>query len=143
MDNLKFITNNCNGLATSDVKRLKMFLYLQNTVKNGVVFLQETHSNSASENKFRNDFGKNNELYFSHGTSASCGVAIGFCGSYERQVKKEIIDPNGRYLMMHVKVGDSDYALINIYNPNTENEQVRLLAEIGEKMEQLERGLLF
>ena len=138
MDNLKFITNNCNGLATSDVKRLKMFLYLQNTVKNGVVFLQETHSNSASENKFRNDFGKNNELYFSHGTSASCGVAIGFCGSYERQVKKEISDPNGRYLMMHVKVGDSDYALINIYNPNTENEQVRLLAEIGEKMEQLE-----
>ena len=138
MDNLKFITNNCNGLATSEVKRLKMFLYLQNTIKNGVLFLQETHSNIASENKFRKDFGKNNELYFSHGTSASCGVAIGFCGSYERQVKKEISDPNGRYLMMQVKVGDADYALINIYNPNTENEQVRLLAEIGEKMEQLD-----
>ena len=138
MDNLKFITNNCNGLATSDEKRLKIFLYLQNAIKNGVLFLQETHSNSDSENKFRKDFGKDNELYFSHGTSASCGVAIGFCGKYERQIIKKIIDPNGRYLMMHVKFGDSDYALINIYNPNTENEQLRLLAEIGEKMEQLE-----
>ena len=50
MDNLKFVTNNCNGLATSDEKRLKIFLYLQNHIKqNGVLFLQETHSNSDSE----------------------------------------------------------------------------------------------
>ena len=40
--------------------------------------------------------------------------------------------------MMHAKIGDSDYALINIYNPNTENEQLRLLADVGEKMDQLD-----
>ena len=38
MDDLRFITNNCNGLATSDEKRLKFFLYLQNAIETGVLF---------------------------------------------------------------------------------------------------------
>ena len=79
------------------------------------MFLQETHSTKDSVKKFRKDFGKDNELYFSHGASNSCGVAIGFCGKYERNIVKEIADPNGRYLLMQVKIGDSEYALINIY----------------------------
>ena len=137
MDNLKFVSNDCNGLATSDKDRIKFFLYLQNAIKkNGILFLQETHSTKDTANKFCKDFGNENELYFSHGASNSCGVAIGFCGNFEREIIKEIADPNGRFLLMQVKIGDSEYALINIYNPNVEKDQLKLLLEVGEKMDQ-------
>jgi hypothetical protein len=57
MDNLKFVSNNVNGLSTSDKDRIKIFLYLQNTIKNnGILFLQETHSTTDSAQKYKKDF---------------------------------------------------------------------------------------
>ena len=98
MGNIKFISNNCNGLSTSSINRLKIFLYLQYTIKNmGIIFLQETHSSTESEREFKKDFGKDNALYFAHGRTNSCGVAIGFCGNYEYNVTNEISDPDGTY----------------------------------------------
>ena len=139
MDNLKYVSNNVNGLSTSDTDRIKIFLYLQNTIKNnGIIFLQETHSTTESAQKFKKDFGKDNELFFSHGLSNSCGVAIGFCGKYERKIIKEIADLKGRYLLLLVTIGDSEYALINIYNENIEKDQLKFLLEVGEKIEQLD-----
>ena len=139
MDNLKFVTNNCNGLATSEKDRIKQFLYLQNIIKNiGILFLQETHSTKDSEKKFQENFGKNNELYFGHGSSNSCGVAIGFCGNFERKIEKQIVDPKGRYLLILATIGDSEYALINIYNDNIEKDQLKTLQEVIEKIEQLD-----
>ena len=45
MENLNFVTNNVNGLSTSRIKRLKVFPHLQSKIKkNGLIFLQETHS---------------------------------------------------------------------------------------------------
>ena len=74
MDNLRFVSNNCNGLATSDKDRIKFFLYLQNAIKkNGILFLQETHSTKDTANKFCKDFGNENESYFSHGASLNAG----------------------------------------------------------------------
>ena len=138
MDNLKFASNNCNGLSTSSVNRLKIFLYLQYTIKNmGILFLQETHSTKESENEFKKDFGKNNALHFGHGASNSCGVAIGFCGNFEYNVTNEIADPNGRFLLMMVNIGDKEYALINIYNHNVEKDQLKLLQEVEDKIELL------
>ena len=39
---------------------------------NGVLFLQETHSSSKVEQKWKEDF--KGPILFSHGTSNSCGV---------------------------------------------------------------------
>ena len=138
MEKLNFITNNVNGLSTSRIKRLKVFLHLQSKIKkNGFIFLQETHSKPESTREFREDFGKNNDLFFSHGASNSCGVAIGICGNFDYNVKKEISDPNGRYLLMKITIGTSDFALINIYNENNEAAQVRLLQHVDTQLEQL------
>ena len=138
MDSLKYVSNNVNGLSTFRVERIKIFLYLQKTIKNkGLVFLQETHSTPNSERDFKEDFGKHNDLFFSHGLSNSCGVAIGFCGNFDYKVITEIVDPRGRYLLMYITVGDSEYALINIYNENVEKDQLKLLQEVDTKIEQL------
>ena len=40
------------------------------------------------------------------------------------------IDKNGRILILDVKVDESNFVLVNIYNPNTETEQVPTLHDL-------------
>ena len=135
---LGFTTNNCRGLATSRIKRLKIFLHLKNEINNlGFIFLQETHSSPALAKEFKEDFGKDNALYLCHGASNARGVAIGFCGTFNYKVKKEIADPNGRYLIMHITLGDTNYILTNIYNENEEKDQLVLLDEVETQIDSL------
>ena len=71
-----FISNNVKGIRSSE-KRLNIFEYLKNKMHhNGIVFLQETHSLTQDEKKWKDDF--KDPLLFSHGSKNSFGVAIGF-----------------------------------------------------------------
>ena len=73
-----FISNNVKGICSSE-KRLKTFEYLKKNIHlNGFAFLQETHSLTQDEKKWEDDY--KDSLFFSQGSSYSCGVAIGFCG---------------------------------------------------------------
>ena len=72
--NLNFLSNNVNGLNSSK-KRIKMFEYLKKIANNGTLFLQETHSSNDTVINWRDDF--KGELFFSNGTTNSCGVIIG------------------------------------------------------------------
>jgi len=72
-----FVSNNVKGIKAS-AKRLKMFEYLNSKAnKNGIIFLQETHSSIDDEKKWQDEF-NGSLFYFSHGSYNSCGVAIGF-----------------------------------------------------------------
>ena len=56
--NYNFISNNVNGIKASE-KRLKLFEYLKNNINgNGFIFLQETHSLSNDELKWKDEFGR-------------------------------------------------------------------------------------
>ena len=58
-----FISNNVKGIRSSE-KRLKIFEYLKNNIHhNGFVFLQETHSLTQDEKKWKDDF--KDPLFFS------------------------------------------------------------------------------
>ena len=51
------ISNNVKGIKESE-KRQKLFEYLKNSINdNGFIFLQETHSLSNDELKWKNDIG--------------------------------------------------------------------------------------
>lgn len=135
---INFVTNNVNGLSTSRTKRIKHFLHLKNIIKNkGFIFLQETHSTITSAKAFKEDFGKDNEIFFSHGTSNSCGVAIGICGKFEYLIKNKITDERGRFLIISLAIGKSDYVLINLYNENNQKDQLKLLQELDTKLNSL------
>ena len=63
-DNLSFITNNVKRIK-SIKKRLKLIEYFKSIITtNGILFLQETHSSSDDEQKWRDNFGGN--TFFSH-----------------------------------------------------------------------------
>ena len=73
-----FISNNVKDVRSPE-KRSKIFEYVKNNIHhNSFVFMQETHSLTQDEKKWNDDF--KDPLFFSLGSTSSCGVAIGFCG---------------------------------------------------------------
>ena len=61
---LSFITNNAEGIQSSK-KRLKLIQYFKGKIgSTGVLFLQETHSHSKIEQKWKEDF-KGQVFFFS------------------------------------------------------------------------------
>ena len=99
-----------------------MFQNLKSYVAaNGFIFLQETHSCINVEIKWREEF--NGELFFSHGKTNSCRVAIGFYGSKTVEQTNKI-DKSGRNLLVETTIDAAVFVLINIYNANTEFEQL-------------------
>ena len=136
MNNLSFISNNVKGLQAIS-KRIKIFEYLKNYVtSNGFIFLQETHSSVKDEKIWNDEFG--GQLFFSHGKTNSCGVAIGFVGTKALNILNIRRDNLGRILVIEVKIDDSVFVLINIYNANTESEQLHTLNDLINILETFE-----
>ena len=60
--NLRFLSNNVNGLRSSK-RRVKMFEYFKGQiVNNRIIFLQKTHSSEDAFNEWRDDF--KGEVFF-------------------------------------------------------------------------------
>ena len=99
-------------------KRINIFEYLKSYVtSNGFVVLQETHSSLKDEKLWIDEF--KGQLFFSDGKTNSCGVAIGFVGKRALNILNIKRDNLGRILVIEVKIDDSVFKLINIYNANT------------------------
>ena len=79
-----------------------------------------------------NKNGKKTPFSFSHGKSNSCSVLIAYFGTGTFMVKKQQADKEGRILILPVSINDSEYILINLYNANTENEQIDVLSSLFE-----------
>ena len=78
----------------------------------GVFFLQETHSSSKVEQKWKEDF--KGHVFFSHGKTNSCGVLTAYFGKETFNVKKQETDKEGCILILDVSVNDSKDILINL-----------------------------
>ena len=131
-NNLNFVSNNVKGLQSRD-KRIKLFEYLKNYISsNGFVVLQETHSGLNVEKKWADEF--KGQLFFSHGKTNSCGVAIGYIGNKPCSLIRQIKDNHGRLLVLEVKIDSEILILINIYNANTESEQLSTLTQLNDML---------
>ena len=100
-----------------------MFEYFKKAiVSSGFIFLQETHSTIHDKKKWNDEFKR--KPVFSHCRGNSCGDAIGFIGNTSFEVSNKKQDKSGRILFLGVKVSDTDFLLINIYDTNMESEQL-------------------
>ena len=66
MEDFSVISYNVRGLQQSP-KRIKIFNYVQEKLKNGFAFFQETHSSESSCLSWRQDW--KGDLIYNHGTS--------------------------------------------------------------------------
>ena len=61
--------------------------------------------------------------FFSHGTTDSCGVMIGYLGRNKIKVNRTKNDNQGRILIVNADIDEETFVLIfNLYNANTETE---------------------
>ena len=74
------------------------------------------------------------QLFFSHGKTNSCGVAIAFAGT-KQNIRRDNL---GHILVIEVKIDDSVFMLTNIYNTNTESEQLNTLNDLINILETFE-----
>ena len=63
----------------------------------------------------------------SHGSSNSRGVAVLMKKGVGVTVHSEIIDPQGRFIVLKVEFNDNIYVLINVYAPNKDKDIVTFL----------------
>ena len=81
---LSFITNHVKAIQ-SFKKRLKLIQYFNSKIgPYELLFLQETHSNSKVELKWKEDF--HGKVSFSHGKANSCSVLIAYFGTEKLDV---------------------------------------------------------
>ena len=99
---INMISNNVNGIQSTK-KRIKMIQYIKNKLlPHGILFLQETHSTESNEASWRDKF--NASLFFSHGSSNSCGVLIGFLGQFNVNILNQMCDNKGRILILNATI---------------------------------------
>ena len=125
---LSFITNNVKVIQ-SYRKRLKLIQYFKVKIgSTGALFLQETHSSSKVKQNWKEDF--KGHAFFFHGKTNSCSVLTAYFGKETFAIKEQETDKEGRILILDVSVNDSEYILINLYNANTEKEQINVLGNM-------------
>ena len=60
----------------------------------------------------------------------SCRVAIGFYGSKTIERINKISDKSGRIILDEATIDETLFLLINIYNANTESEELETLSDL-------------
>ena len=60
---------------------------------------------------------------------------IGFLRNKKIKYNKIRTDNNGRIIVLEAEIDDEIFLLINLYNPNTEAEQVKTLCELEQMLD--------
>ena len=124
--NFNLLSFNVRGINNKK-KRLSVFRWL-NKKQADIIYLQETYSSQGCENQWQKEWGGN--IYFSHGTNHSRGVATLFRKGFDCEVKSSESGDQGRWICIDVLHNEKRLLLINIYAPNTINEQICLYKQI-------------
>ena len=131
-----FISNNVLEIQASK-KILKQFQYLKQNINfNGFIQFQETHSSLNDEKQQKDEF--NGPLFFSYGKTNYCGVATGVLGKNSFDLIDQKSDENGRILIIEAKINEYNFIVINIYNSNTESEQLKTFSILQNMLDNIE-----
>ena len=114
------------------VKRLKTIQWYYSK-KIDISFTQETHSCAENEQKWRDEW--DGTIHFSHGESNARGTCI-FIRSYiQNEVHKEILDQNGRYVILDITIDNIRMTLASIYAPNDDSPE--FITEVRDHIESI------
>ena len=130
--NFKFISLNARGIRDLN-KRKSIFSWLQRQ-KADIAFLQETYSTCDVVDKWR--FQWPGKFFYSHGTNHSKGVMILVSDKLQFELKSEVQDKDGRYILIDAVIQDSPFLLLNIYSPNNTAEQCTFFSGILNTLEE-------
>ena len=120
---------NTAGLGDYEKRRKVFNCAKQQTSRNGIIFLQETHTTKNDDTVWTNQFGcGRNSVIFSHGKSDARRVLIAFYEAIKYEIVSKHIDNDGRYIILNFTDNNS-IVLVNYCASNNETEQVKILEE--------------
>ena len=110
-------------------KRRTVFNWLKkHTHRNAVILLQETHSIEEDERIWKAQW--RGEVRYAHGTHNSKGVLIAFKDGINLDIQTEIVDSDGRFIIIKTIFNELNVVIVNYYAPNDEPRQVETLTKI-------------
>ena len=133
-DSLKLVSLNVRGLSNFR-KRRAIFTWCRKQ-KADLIFLQKTHSTKAGEYKWKKEWGS--EIIFSHGSSNARGVAVLIKRGLDIVVEQELLNSNGRSIILKTLIKDKRYLLANIYGPNKDAEAVRFYQNLSATLRKMD-----
>ena len=119
-------------------KRKSIFSWLRRQ-KADIAFLQEAYSTCDVVDKWR--FQWPGKIFYSHGTNHSKGVMILVSDKLQFELKFEVQDKDGRYILIDAIIQDSPFLLLNIYAPNNTAEQCTFFSGILNTLEEATHDL--
>jgi hypothetical protein len=111
-------TLNVRGMTDKN-KRRRLFTYFKTRCK-GIIFLQETYSLPGDISIWQQEWG--GEVYLSHGTRHSAGVAILIPKEYDYSISKLIVGDKGHYILISGTFNDTNLTLLNYYAPTSDKQ---------------------
>ena len=143
MATLKVLSLNVRGLREKP-KRCEIFEWLKtyHMGNESIIFLQETHSTPEIEKLWIRDWGA--PIFFSHGTSASAGVAILLPRNINPDLVKMKRQEDGRKMLIELASFEEKIFLLNVYAPtsNCHKAQSEFIDGLVSDMEQYADSLI-
>jgi len=116
---------NVRGLRSHE-KRGNIFKWC-NDQRADIYFFQETYSTEEIEQIWKKQ--ARGKFFFPHGTNHSRGVMTFINGTLDYEVKHEVTDKDGRFIILDVLIQNSSFLLVNVYAPNKLSEFYKSLKE--------------
>ena len=123
---------NVRGIR-DNLKRRLIFKYLKDKYSGGIYLLQETHSSTDCEIKWKSEW--DGSIFYNHAKTDSCGVAILISPLLDLNASVLCRDAHGRFLAIKVVCNDQQsYHICCIYAPtrNKVKDQQQFLKYINE-----------
>ena len=137
-DEIGICSFNCRGLRDKK-KRLAIFKWLSSS-HNGLIMLQEMHTITHDEKNWQDEW--KGDIYFSHGTNQSKGVAILIPSDIKTRVTvlNMTKDKEGRMIILDCNIDDNPFLLKNLYAPTKDHcdAQLNFLQHFTDTLEQLD-----
>ena len=132
---LELISLNVRGLGDYRKRRTVFNWLKKHTHRNAVILLQETHSIEGDERIWKAQW--RGEVRYAQGTHNSKGVLIAFKDGTNLDIQTEIVDSDGRFIIIKTIINESNVVIVNYYAPNDEPSQVETLTKIDRHIRSL------
>ena len=103
-------------------KRRDLFQYIR-TRKYNIACLQDVHIDRDMLSYIKSEWGYNLVLSAKEGTTASRGILILINNNFSCDIGRTLVDPNGNFIIMELKMSDKTLTLASIYGPNDDKPQ--------------------
>ena len=113
---VSIFSQNCRGLKHMQ-KRRDLFQYIR-TRKYNIACLQDVHIDRDMLSYARSEWGYDLVLSAKEGTTASKGIMVLINNNFSCNTGRTLVDPNGNFIKMELKMSDKSLILASIYGPN-------------------------